>query len=88
MMKWQCDSTARCDTTAADIHYTVMGKAKGLNILKIILENLTKLTMSKSQKAEPSPGQPTVSKVNRKTCLQILPVKEELVGRRLPYSDF
>ena len=79
MMKWQCDSTARCDTTAADIHYTVMGKARGLNILKIILENLTKLTVSKSQKTEPSPRQPTVSKVNR-SCLQILPVKDELVA--------
>lgn len=79
MMKWQCDSTSQCDTTAADIHYTLMGKAKGLNILKIILENLTKLTMSKSQKAEPSPRRPTVSKVNR-ACLQILPVKDELVA--------
>ncbi len=80
MMKWQCDSAVRCDTTAADIHYTVMGKTRGLNILKIILENLTKLTVSKSQKAEPSPRRPTVSKVNRKTCLQILPVKDELVS--------
>ncbi len=80
MMKWQCDSTARCDTTATDIHYTVMGKARGLKILKIILDNLTKLTVSKSQKAEPSPRQPTVSKVNKKTCLQILPVKDELVA--------
>ena len=79
MMKWQCDSTARCDTTVADIHYTVMGKARGLNILKIILENLTKLDVSKSQKAELGSRQPTVSKVNG-TCLQILPVKDDLVA--------
>ncbi len=80
IMKWQCDATAPCDTKAADIQYAVMGKAKNINILKIILESLTKLTTSKSQKAELSPRQPTVSKVNSNTCLLLLPVKDNLVA--------
>ena len=59
-----------------------MGKAKSINVLKVLLENLTKLTMPTTSKEESSSktGQFAVSKVNDTICLQLLPVKEDLVA--------
>ncbi len=83
IMKWQCGATTQCDSTASGIQYTVMGKAKSINVLKVLLENLTKLTMpttSKEEESSSKTGQFAVSKVNNTICLQLLPVKDDLVA--------
>ena len=82
IMKWQCDSTALCGSTAADIQYAVMGNAKNIDILKVLLVNLTELTMPTSKKPETSSGTKwfAVSQVDSKTCLQLMPVKDDLVA--------